>query len=91
MQGKKMETNKIALMPIWKKGATPEERLLEVAHMARENPERFSKMALIYAECDGEHATAIRYACNNTSNTELIGLLELGKIEIMKVIGLIGE
>lgn len=80
----------ITPMPLWKKNATPEERMLEVAHMAREHPERFSKIALIYQEdINGGASSVVRYACYGVTTTELIGLIECGKIEVMKVCGTI--
>lgn len=37
-------------LPIWKKGATPSERLSELSLLAREKPEKFGKFCIVYRE-----------------------------------------
>lgn len=73
---------KISYLPLWKKGATPEERLMEVVAIARNHPERFAKMAIIYAEDTGS-ADMTRYACNGMTTLELLGLLRLAEVEVL--------
>lgn len=34
----------VTAIPVWKRDATAEERFLELAQLARENPERFEKV-----------------------------------------------
>lgn len=43
-------TNKVDYLPVWKKGATAEERLSELSIMARNDPQRFSRMVVLYTE-----------------------------------------
>lgn len=74
----------VAYLPLWKKGATPEERLMEVAAIARNHPERFSKLAVIYIEDTGK-SDVTRYACNGVTTLELLGLLELAREEVLDV------
>lgn len=77
-------TDNVDYLPVWKKNASPEERLLEVAAIARKHPERFSKMAIIYQEDTGD-GTKTRYTCGvDITTTELVGLIELGKLEVMR-------
>lgn len=83
-------TATVDYLPIWKKGATPEERFQELAMMARKHPERFTRMVLVY-EGDlplkpGETYphTEVRYATLGMSNTQALGLLEVGKDKIMR-------
>lgn len=40
----------IAVLPIWKKGATAYERLSELALLAKECPEKFEKFCIVYME-----------------------------------------
>lgn len=40
--------NEVDFLPVWKKGATAEERFLELAHMARTQPQRFTQVALVW-------------------------------------------
>jgi len=70
-------TASIDYLPIWKKDATAEEWLLQVAAIARKHPERFDKVVLIYESRDlpGTTASEIRYACNNVNTDELLGIL----------------
>lgn len=77
----------IEYLPIWKKGATAEERFLELSHIARKHPERFESFVLIHEErLDGrEDKMKIDYACHNVDTMKLLGLIELGKRRVLKV------
>lgn len=66
-------------MPVWKEGATPAERLEEVVHMAREHPERYGKMVLLFNEQLPSGAIRTRYVTHNLNTLEAIGVLEIGK------------
>lgn len=76
--------SKIDYLPIWKKDATPAERFSELEAMAMKYPERFAKIAVVYEETLPNGCTVIRQASNACSTTELIGLLELGKIQVIR-------
>lgn len=71
-------------LPIWKANSTPEERFMELALIARKHPESFEKMIVIYQEqSDGYSKT--EYCTNNGLDiTETLGLIELGKFEVIK-------
>ena len=71
----------VDFLPVWKAGATPYERLMEVAAIAMKHPERFDRMIIAYTEDSGT-GTKTRYACNNLTTLELFGLIELLKQEV---------
>jgi len=78
-----MEDN-VEYLPIWKANSTPEEKLLEIAMVARKHPERFTSMVLIYQE-DSPDGCQTRFAGTQTLNlNETLGILELGKYEILR-------
>lgn len=61
-------------LPIWKEGATAFERFSELAMIARNHPERFAKIFVIYAE-EKDKTTKLRSASNNLTTHECLGLL----------------
>lgn len=71
-------------LPIWKKGATAEEFLQELAMIARKHPERFGKLVLVSEETLPSGETKVAYFTRQVSTTEVLGLLELGKMEILR-------
>lgn len=76
----------VEFLPIWKNNATPEERLMELAMMARKNPERFAKMVVFYQE-ESEHGYQTRYVCSEKLDSiQLLGLIELGKDQVLRYI-----
>ncbi len=68
-------SGKISTLPIWKKGASAEERFQELVMMAREHPERFKRMCVIWVEEDS--AIRTRYHFEGCTTLEGIGLLNL--------------
>lgn len=68
----------IDYLPVWKRGATPEERFLELAAIAKAHPERFAKMLTVWVEYldDGEHFK-VQYLSDNLETLELLGLLTM--------------
>lgn len=78
-----MNNDNVDYLPLWKKDATAEERLLELAMVARKHPERFSKFFLVYQEDDGERSLE-RFMNYNASTTECLGLLELAKRAVLR-------
>ena len=78
-----IEKDNIDYLPIWKKNATPEEKFMELALIARKHPERFDKLVVIWQEAIDE-STRTDYTSNRDLTTTL-GLLELGKFEMLKV------
>lgn len=79
-------TASISTLPIWKKDSTPTEWLSELAAMALENPERFSKVIVIYEEetIRGEvEGSIVRWACHNIdTNTGILGLMVSAQLEL---------
>lgn len=71
-------------LPIWKKGSTAEEFLLELAMIARKHPERFEKVVLVSQETLPTGQTKVDYFTRQVSTMEALGVLELGKMEIIR-------
>jgi DNA repair ATPase RecN len=71
-------------MPVWKKGATAEERLQELAQIARKHPEQFSNFVIVYQEFNEEEETSLeRVVTHNTNLTESLGLLRLAEYRLL--------
>ena len=78
--------SKISYLPIWKAKATAEERFYELAMIAHEYPERFTKVVVVYQERLPREGnwTATRQISAGCNTDEAIGILEQGKMEIYK-------
>lgn len=81
-----MSADNIDYLPIWKKGATAEERFMELALMARKHPERFERILVVHQEDIADTKTITRYCCHGVTTTELIGLLHMAEWEIKDVV-----
>ena len=82
-----MQTDNVEYLPIWKKGATAEEHLLELAMIARKHPERFSKVIIIYHEQIDDREPRVshtRYTTHGCDTTQAVGLIELGKLQLLR-------
>lgn len=73
--------NKIAVLPVWKRGATLAERLEELASYARANPERFERFALCYVEALPSGNLKPRILIHGCDLPQALGLFELGKAQ----------
>lgn len=80
----KPRASNIELLPLWKKNATPHERMMEVAHVAREHPEKFGHAVVIYIEDTGT-GSVVRYANTKMSTMELLGILRMTENEVLAV------
>jgi hypothetical protein len=71
-------------LPIWKKGSTPAEWLEELAGLARENPERWAQIAVVFNELNEEKMpTKTRYySYGLLTNTDILGALQVGILEV---------
>jgi len=74
----------LATLPIWKKDATAYERLSELALLAREHPERFEEFVFVYRETKPNGRWRIRTMEYKGDLASRLGLLELGKSELLK-------
>lgn len=74
----------LAILPVWKKGASAEDWFYDMAVQARVHPERFNKMVLAYQEEAGPGRTTSSYYCHNAQTTELLGMLELAKNDVVR-------
>lgn len=83
-------TDKVTSLPIWKRGATAAERFEELTQLAREFPHRFRHVVVVYIEelaplpGDQRAGTVTRYITNGCSTTQALGVIELGKHEMIK-------
>lgn len=78
--------SKIAYLPIWKSKASAAERFYELYMLAKEHPERFVKVAVVYQEKLPREGnwTQIRQISSGCNTDELIGILEQGKLEVIR-------
>jgi hypothetical protein len=77
--------NNVTPIPVWKANASAEERLLELAGLARAYPERFTKFAMVYLETFPDNSFATRFYVHGTENAaESLGVIELGKAQFMR-------
>lgn len=82
----------IATLPVWKKGASPADRLEELASLAREFPERFEQFVIVFEEKRAQprrwitrtHRFDIKGPDQDMDVVSAIGLLELGKDNLIK-------
>lgn len=79
-----MNDDNIAILPFWKRNATPAEHFAELQMLARKHPERFGKVAVVYEETLPNGCTKIRQISNGCNTNELIGILELGKLQVIE-------
>lgn len=64
----------VSYLPIWKEGATAEERFSELAMIARKHPERFGKVTTVYVETLPDGKTVLRQVSAGVTTTEMLGL-----------------
>lgn len=78
----------IDYLPVWKKDATPEERFLELAMIARKYPDRFRAFVVIYQESLRPDDCGARFeiGCNTygVDTRGALGLIEIGKFDLLQ-------
>lgn len=74
----------LSTLPIWKKDATAYERLSELALLAREKPERFLSFVIVYQQTLPNGNWKIRIMEHQGDLASRLGLLELGKDELIR-------
>jgi hypothetical protein len=79
-------TASISSLPIWKKDSTPAEWLQEIATIAMEYPERFSRIVVV---CDEDNKEGMPFKSrfwsrNHKTNTDVIGALQVGMLEVFE-------
>lgn len=74
---------KVPHLPVWKRNATAEERFMELAHMARNRPELFTKFVVVYVEEteSGLITNKIRHGC---TTLEELGILHVAMDEVLQ-------
>lgn len=71
----------VRVLPVWKEGATAAERFDELANLARERPEQFSRFVLVYEE-DMADKTKTRVLRHEVDATYAVGLLTVAQLDI---------
>lgn len=66
-------------LPRWKRDATAEERFLELARLAREEPERFKKAVVCWWGHRNNGKQADGYISVGCNVFEVLGLLAIGR------------
>ncbi len=74
----------LSILPVWKKNATAEERLLELAVMARKNPEKWEKFAIVYSGRGADGSVNVNDMNCNCGLLETMGLFEVGKLRVFE-------
>lgn len=77
-------TASVDYLPVWKKGATTEERLLELAQIAHKHPDHFGRFVIVYEETLPNGNTLVRQMSRGCTTNEVLGLLELGKNRVVQ-------
>ena len=74
------------ILPVWKAGLTAEEWFQDMALQARKHPDRFQKMILVYSITKPNGNIETHYYCYNAATDALIGMLEIGKQEVLSFV-----
>lgn len=71
-------------LPVWKAGASVEDRFNELAMMAQKHPERFSKLVVIYTETLASGNTVLRQASLGVSTHEMVSMLAEAQFNVLE-------
>lgn len=77
-------TDNLSYLPNWKKGATPDERFMELAMIARKHPERFARILVLYEENLPNGNTLMRWAQNGCLLNDMLALLVIAQQQILE-------
>lgn len=72
----------IALFPNWKRPATAAERFDELAAMARTQPQRFSRVLVVFEEDLPDNRSKVRWVSTTETAREELGMLCQAEHEI---------
>ena len=77
-------SDNVEYLPVWKNGATAEERFLELAMIARKRPERFEHVIIIWNYTNQKDGDRMRteYVTSGCDTMDALGLVELAKEEL---------
>lgn len=79
-----MPKDNMSYLPIWKEGATAEERFFELSMMARKNPERFKKVVVVFEETRPNGCTVLRYMSDHLTTNELLGIFVVAQTKVLE-------
>ena len=77
-------TATISTLPVWKAGASAAEWLEELAALAREKPEQWNRIVVVFDELnvEGLPSKTRQHSYNHPHNTGIIGALEVAQLEL---------
>ena len=75
-------TATVDYLPIWKKGATPGERLRELAFIADKHPDWFRKWVLVYCEDNDVRFKVRTMSGEDTRTSDCFAVLAAGQHHI---------
>lgn len=77
-------TATISTLPVWKAGASAAEWLEELAALARERPEQWAKIVVVFEQLSDDNLPfkTRQHTFNHPHNTGIIGALEVAQLEL---------
>ena len=67
--------DEVTTLPVWKRDATPTERINEIAHLSRECPAQFEKAVIIWHGVFKDGTPARKVSIAGASDLEAVGML----------------
>jgi hypothetical protein len=72
----------VTTLPVWKVGGTPEEKFLELARYAKDHPEKFARIVVVFESDVGNNRTINGHYRIDVDTTYAIGMLEVAKMDV---------
>ena len=73
-------------LPIWNKRSTAAERFAELARLAEARPEKYHHVIIGWASSGEPNGFATGYTLINCDTMQLLGLLDLVRLEIIRTV-----
>ena len=74
----------LEILPVWKKHPSAVDWLQKLAAIALVHPEQFEKAVIVYQETKASGNTVSRTASRGATINELIGIIEIGKLDLIE-------
>lgn len=71
-------SDKLSMLPNWKKGASLPDRLDEIATYARVHPERFERFVCAFLEIRADETSVVRVISHGCDVAQEVGMFQLG-------------
>ena len=78
-----MTASNVKLFTKWRKNRSAAEMFEEMAEYARQRPERFERVVILYAE-DNEKALRPTYRVYNCTTLQVAGMIAIGQQELFE-------